>query len=120
MVRCQTHEHESAASGSGHVDWLPLPWHGARDPRSPLWAATACADVLWTRGSTDVHTVLMRVITRQSRGRWALVAAGTLLLCGLPALIGAWPVGAAGLSASQLRARILASAAVPYQGYAES
>jgi len=62
----------------------------------------------------------MRVITRQSRGRWALVAAGTALLCGLPALIGAWPVSASGLSAAQLRTRILASAAVPYQGYAES
>jgi len=62
----------------------------------------------------------MRVITRQSRGRWALVAAGTALLCGLPALIGVWPVPASGLSAGQLRARILASAAVPYQGYAES
>lgn len=62
----------------------------------------------------------MRLFTRQSRGRWALVAAGTALLCGLPALIGAWPVPAAALSAAQLRARILASAAVPYQGYAES
>jgi hypothetical protein len=62
----------------------------------------------------------MRVVTRQSRGRWALVVAGTALLCGVPALIGAWPVPASGLSAAQLRARILASAAVPYQGYAES
>lgn len=62
----------------------------------------------------------MRVVTRQARGRWALVAAGTALLCGLPALIGAWPVPASGLSAGQLRARILASVAVSYQGYAES
>jgi hypothetical protein len=62
----------------------------------------------------------MRVVTWQSRGRWALVAAGTAVLCGLPALIGAWPVSASGLSAAQLRARILASGAVAYQGYAES
>jgi len=62
----------------------------------------------------------MRVISRQTRGRWALVAAGTALLCGLPALIGAWPVAASGVSVTQLRARILASASVPYQGYAES
>lgn len=62
----------------------------------------------------------MRVVSRRASGRWALVAAGTALLCGLPALIGAWPVPAAGLSAAQLRTRILASAAVPYQGYAES
>jgi hypothetical protein len=78
------------------------------------------ADVLWSGGGTDASTLLMRVVTRQSRGRWALVVAGTALLCGLPALIGAWPVAASGLSAAQLRARILASAAVPYQGYAES
>ena len=62
----------------------------------------------------------MRVVTRQSRGRWALVAAGTVLLCGLPVMISAWPVPASALSAAQLRARILRSAAVPYQGYAES
>jgi hypothetical protein len=78
------------------------------------------ADVLWSDGRSTANLVLMRVITRQSRGRWALVAAGTALLCGLPALIGVWPVPASGLSAGQLRARILASAAVPYQGYAES
>jgi hypothetical protein len=62
----------------------------------------------------------MRGVSRQWRGRWALVAAGTALLCGLPALIGAWPVAVSGLPAAQLRTRILASAAIPYQGYAES
>src|SRR5215469_3360596 len=85
-----------------------------------LFGGAGAADVLWTDGSAHTNPVLMRVITRQSRGRWALVAAGTALLCGLPALIGAWPVTDSGLSAGQLRARILASAAVPYQGYAES
>lgn len=42
------------------------------------------------------------------------------LLCALPAIVGAWPVPASSLSASALRARILRSADVPYQGYTES
>jgi hypothetical protein len=62
----------------------------------------------------------MRVVTRQAYRRWTIVAAGTALLCGLPALIAAWPVPAAAVSVAQLRARILASAGVPYQGYVES
>jgi hypothetical protein len=62
----------------------------------------------------------MRVVTRQAYRRWAIVAAGTALLCGLPALIAAWPVPAAAVSTAQLRARILSSAGVPYQGYVES
>lgn len=52
--------------------------------------------------------------------RWAVVAAGVLALCALPAAIAALPVPASALSAAQLRARIAASAGVPYQGYAES
>ena len=42
------------------------------------------------------------------------------LVCGLPAIIGAWPVPASSLSAVALRARILRSADLPYQGYTES
>jgi len=64
--------------------------------------------------------LLMRVVTRQAYRRWTIVAAGAALLCGLPALIAAWPVPATAVSSAQLRARILASAGVPYQGYAES
>jgi hypothetical protein len=48
------------------------------------------------------------------------VACGVLLLCALPAVIDAWPVPASSLSAAALRARILRSADVPYQGYTES
>jgi hypothetical protein len=62
----------------------------------------------------------MSVVTGQARRRWALVAAGTALLCALPAIIAGWPVPASALTAAQLRARMLASAAVSYQGYAES
>jgi hypothetical protein len=64
--------------------------------------------------------LLMRVVTCQAYRRWTIVVAGTALLCGLPALIAAWPVPAAAVSSAQLRARILSSAGVPYQGYAES
>src|SRR5215475_7385733 len=62
----------------------------------------------------------MRVVSRQARGRWALVVAGIALLCALPAAVGAWPAAGSVVSAPQLRARILASADTPYQGLAES
>jgi hypothetical protein len=62
----------------------------------------------------------MRVVSRQSLGRWAIVAAGTALLCALPAVVAAWPVPASTLTAAQLRARIISSADVSFQGYAES
>jgi len=52
--------------------------------------------------------------------RWALVAAGVVLLCGLPVIASALPVSVPRLTASQLRARILASAGESYAGYAES
>jgi hypothetical protein len=48
------------------------------------------------------------------------VACGVVLVCALPAIIGAWPVPDSSLSAAALRARILRSADVPYQGYTES
>jgi hypothetical protein len=46
--------------------------------------------------------------------------AGTALLCAVPAIVAAWPVSASVLSAAQLRAAVLASGHVPYDGYAES
>ena len=48
------------------------------------------------------------------------MACGVALLCGLPGIVGALPVPGSSLTAAALRARILASADVPYQGYAES
>jgi len=62
----------------------------------------------------------MRVISRQMLRRWAVVAAGTALLCALPAVVGAFPTPASRISAAQLRARIAASAHESFQGYAES
>jgi hypothetical protein len=48
------------------------------------------------------------------------VAGGTAALCAIPAVIAALPVQQSAISAAALRARILASASVPYQAYAES
>ena len=62
----------------------------------------------------------MRGPSRGAWRRWSIVAGGTALLCALPAVIAALPVPASSISAQALRARILASARVPYQGYAES
>ena len=62
----------------------------------------------------------MSVVTRQAWLRWVTVACGTAALCALPVVVGALPVPQSPISAVALRARILASAHVPYQGYAES
>ena len=67
----------------------------------------------------DVPTYVGSV-SRGAWRRWSVVAFGTVLLCALPAVIAALPVPASAISAAALRARILASAAVPYEGYAES
>jgi hypothetical protein len=60
------------------------------------------------------------VVRRQAQRRWLVVACGVALLCGLPTIVAAWPVPSSALPAAALRARILASANVPYQGYVES
>jgi hypothetical protein len=52
--------------------------------------------------------------------RWAVVAVGLALLCGLPVIASALPVSMPALTASQLRGRVLASADESYAGYAES
>jgi hypothetical protein len=62
----------------------------------------------------------MRVVTVRALRRWAIVAAGTGVLCALPAIVAAWPVPGSSLSAGQLRARITGSADVAYAGYVES
>jgi hypothetical protein len=60
------------------------------------------------------------VVSAQARRRWSVVVCGIALLCALPAVIAALPVPAQSISAATLRARIMASASVPYQGYDES
>jgi hypothetical protein len=48
------------------------------------------------------------------------VVSGTALLCVIPAVIAALPVQSSPVTAAALRARVQASASVPYVGYAES
>jgi hypothetical protein len=81
--------------------------------------ASGRADVLWERDSGDAQSPVS-VVTGQARRRWAVVAAGVALLCALPAIVAAIPVPASALSPTQLRARVIASADVAYEGYAES
>jgi hypothetical protein len=52
--------------------------------------------------------------------RWAVVAAGLTVLCAMPVIASALPASVPALTASQLRARILASSGQSYAGYAES
>jgi len=60
------------------------------------------------------------VIRRTLGWRWALVAASVALLCAIPVIASALPVSAPPVTAVQLRNRILASATLPFSGYAES
>jgi len=72
-------------------------------------------------GGTDEHArVVVSVSSRLARLRWAAVACGAAAVCALPVVVGALPVPDSRIGAAVLRARILASAHVPYQGYAES
>jgi len=52
--------------------------------------------------------------------RWLVLLGAVALLASLPALVAAVPVTVRPLSAAELLAKVRASAAVPYQGYAES
>jgi hypothetical protein len=52
--------------------------------------------------------------------RWATVAAGVAVLLALPPLIGALPAADTGTPATDLRARVLASADVAFAGYAQA
>jgi hypothetical protein len=61
------------------------------------------------------------VVSGQARRRWLVVAAAAAIVCSLPVVVSALPVTAGtAVNAARLRARILASANLPYQGYVES
>src|SRR4051794_37135273 len=64
-----------------------------------------------------------RSVSRERYGaarRWSLVVGLVAVLAALPAVIGALPASDSRVSAADLRAAVLASADVPYSGYAES
>ncbi len=92
---------------------------GGRPPTARPRKLCQQADVIWVGGSPPPQP-WMRVLTRRAVRRWAVVAAGVGILCGLPAVVAALPVPGSELTAAQLRARIAASATVSYQGYAQS
>jgi hypothetical protein len=56
----------------------------------------------------------------RARWRWGVVVCGTAFLAAVPAALAALPVSGSALSPAALRVRILASARLPYEGYAES
>ena len=62
----------------------------------------------------------MSVVRRSACRRWSLVIGGAAVLCLTPALLAARPAPGIRADPGQLRAKILASAARPYTGYAES
>jgi hypothetical protein len=62
----------------------------------------------------------MTVVQHGAWRRWTAVAGGVLVLCLLPVALAAWPAAPARIEPGQLRQRILASAGVPYQGYADT
>jgi hypothetical protein len=60
------------------------------------------------------------VVRHEKRRRWAVVAAVTLVLVSVPAVVAALPSARESIDPARLRALVLASADRPYQGYAES
>jgi hypothetical protein len=62
----------------------------------------------------------MSVVRREARRRWSLVGAGVAALCLLPVAVAAWPSPRVDADPNALRELILASAALPYQGYVDA
>ena len=59
------------------------------------------------------------VVARDARRRWLLVGAGVVALCLLPAIVAVLPARAGQTDPVRLRAAMLASATLPYQGYVD-
>jgi hypothetical protein len=60
------------------------------------------------------------VVRRYTRRRWLAVGGAAAVLAALPPAVAAWPVAAPRVVPRGLLAKILGSAGVPYQGYADS
>jgi hypothetical protein len=60
------------------------------------------------------------VVRRDARRRWTIVVGGIAALCLVPAVLALAPVPDVSADPGDLRARILASATKPYEGYVES
>lgn len=62
----------------------------------------------------------MSVVRRDTYRRWAVVGVAIATLCALPSVVSALPVHAPAIAPGDLRARMVASADHPYQGYVET
>lgn len=62
----------------------------------------------------------MSVVRRDTYRRWTVVGVAIATLCALPSVVSALPVHAPAVAPGDLRARMLASADHPYQGYVET
>ncbi|HEY5358307.1 MAG TPA: hypothetical protein VIJ82_11635 [Streptosporangiaceae bacterium] len=62
----------------------------------------------------------MRFLSPRVRWRWVVVVCGVAVLCAIPGIVAALPVPGSPITAAALRARILASGRLPYEGYVES
>jgi hypothetical protein len=60
------------------------------------------------------------VVRHETRRRWAVVAAVTVVLASVPAAVAALPPAGESIDPARLRELVLASAGRPYEGYAES
>ena len=88
--------------------------------RQPAGVAPGRMDVRWSGDRSGSLRSPVGLLSRGAWRRWSVVVCGTAALCVLPAVIAALPVRQSPISAAALRARILASASVPYEAYAES
>src|SRR2546423_10017426 len=71
-------------------------------------------------GRWQIGTVAMTVVRGETRRRWLLVAGSAAILVALPSVVGAFAANPPGTDLARLAARIRASAAQPFQGYAVS
>jgi hypothetical protein len=84
------------------------------------FASVGIAVSRWQGGHGSGERLPVTAASLRARWRWAVAVCGAALLSAIPAIVGAVPVPASAITAAALRARILAAADVPYQGYAES
>src|SRR5215469_13082793 len=60
------------------------------------------------------------VVRRDTYRRWGILGVAIACLCALPTVVAALPVHAARIAPADLRAKVLAAADHPYQGYVQS
>lgn len=74
----------------------------------------------FVRTRSAIYGEEVSVVRDSARRRWSIAIGGAAAVCLAPVLLAASPPPRASVDAGALRARILASAGRPYEGYAES